>query len=65
MSTTTTTNYDVETEALGFLKAKHVYETSRLGSTAGDRAERTMERIVERAERTGNLNALLVALGYR
>lgn len=65
MSTTTTTKFDIETEAIRFLKAKNVYETSRLGSTAGDRAERTMERIVERAERTGNLNALLVALGYR
>jgi hypothetical protein len=62
---TTTTKYDIETEALRFLKAKNVYETSRLGCTAYDRAERTMERIVESAERTGNLQALLFVLNGR
>jgi hypothetical protein len=65
MSTNTTTNYDAETEALGFLKAKHIYETSRLGSEAYDRAERKMERIVAYAERTGNLQALLFVLNGR
>ena len=62
---TTTTKFNIENEAYRFLKAKHIYETARLGSPAYDSAERHMERIVERAERTGNLNALLAALGYR
>ncbi len=65
MSNATTTNYDVETETLGFLKAKHIFETTGIGSKANEQAERKMERIVAYAERTGNLNALLAALGYR
>jgi hypothetical protein len=65
MSTTTTTKYDIETEVYRFLKAKHTFETARLGSPAYDAAERHMERIVERAERSGNLQALLFVLNGR
>lgn len=65
MSTTTTTKFNIENEAHRFLKAKHIYETTGIGSKANEQAERKMERIVAYAERTGNLNALLAALGYR
>jgi hypothetical protein len=59
--TTTRKPYNLDAEVLRYRKAKHIYETTRIGSTRGDAAYRTIDRIVEKAERTGNLQAFLDA----
>lgn len=52
-TTTTSTQFDKDVEL--FKRAKMTFENSRLGTSAGDRAERTMNRLVEKAERNGTL----------
>ena len=45
--------------AAQFARAKRTFETTRLGSTAGDAAEARMERLVARAEAAGRLTAFV------
>ena len=58
MSTTTDTNTTARLDRMAgqFARAKYTYETTRLGSTRGDNAEKVMERLVDQAERMGCLD---------
>jgi len=49
-------------EVFRFNRAKHVYETSRIGAPKAVAAERTMEKIVNHADKHGYLEALIKAL---
>jgi hypothetical protein len=42
-----------------FKRAKHVYETSQIGSVKGDRAYQKMTDLVERAEDNGYLDSFV------
>jgi hypothetical protein len=45
-----------------FRRAKDTFNNSRLGSAKGDQAERTMNRLVARADRLGCLLAFCTAV---